>query len=148
MNDRRPRPGPDPDPDDTTLRALAARLGARAAERVDVEAVGHAVVERLRRPEVGPLATRVRRAAPPWLRLAAALVVLAGTAVVARRMTAPAEPLPRLVADELTGLGAEQLTELLGSLDEALGATTIPADDALDDLTAEQLESVLRALEG
>lgn len=135
-----------PDPDDAALRQLAARLGARAADRVDAETVGRAVVDRLRSPAVVPLGARVRRPGPVWLRLAAALVVLAGAGVVARRLVP--DPAPSLVVDELTDLGAEQLTELLGSLDQALGATPAPAEDGLDDLDAEQLERVLRAMEG
>jgi hypothetical protein len=142
------RPSHVPDPDDTALRALAARLGARAAERVDVDAVGRAVVERLRSPNVVPLATRVRRATPLWLRLAAALVVLAGAGIVARRLVPSADPAPQLVTDELSDLGAEQLTELLGSLDETLAGTDVPVGDELDDLNVEQLERVLRAMEG
>ena len=141
-------PGPGPEPDDAALRHLAARLGVRAADRVDPAAVGRAVVERLRITAVVPLAGRVRRRRPGWLRLAAALVVLAGAGVVAGRLLPVPEPAPRLVADELTDLGAEQLSELLGSLDQALGGAAAPADDGLDDLDAEQLERVLRAMEG
>lgn len=141
-------PGPRPDPDDAALRHLAARLGVRAGDRVDPAAVGRAVVERLRAPGVVPLAGRRRRRSPAWLRLAAALVVLAGAGVVARRLLPVPDSAPRLVADDLTDLGAEQLTELLGSLDQALGGAAAPADDGLDDLDAEQLERVLRAMEG
>jgi hypothetical protein len=105
-----------------------------------------AVLERLRDPGVVP---RGRHGGGPgWLRLAAALVVLAGAGVVARRLRPVPDPAPRLVADDLTDLGAEQLTELLGSLDQALGGAAAPADDGLDDLDAEQLERVLRAMEG
>jgi len=65
---------------------------------------------------------------------------------VARRLAPhPAAP---LMADELTDLGAEQLTDLLGTLDQALGTTLAPPEDELDDLDAEQLERVLRAMEG
>jgi hypothetical protein len=142
------RPSHTPDPDDTALRALAARLGARAAERLDVDAVGRAVAERLRNPEVTPLAARVRRAPLMWLRLAAALVVLAGAGIVARRLVPPADPVPQLVADELSDLGAEQLTELLGSLDETLAGSDVPVGAELDDLNVEQLERMLRAMEG
>lgn len=141
-------PGQRPEPHDAALRQLAARLGVRAADRVDPVAVGRAVVERLRAPAVVPLAGRRSRRTLAWLRLAAALVVLAGAGVVARRLLPVPDPAPRLVADDLTDLGAEQLTELLGSLDQALGGATAPADDALDDLDAEQLERVLRAMEG
>jgi hypothetical protein len=142
------RPSHTPDPDDTALRALAAHLGARAAERVDVDAVGRAVVRRLRRPAVVPLATRARRATPMWLRLAAALVVLAGAGMVARRLVTSANPVPQLVTDELLDLGAEQLSELLASLDETLAGTDVPVGNELDDLNVEQLERVLRAMEG
>ena len=140
-------PGQGLEPDDAALRDLAARLGVRAADRVDAAAVGRAVVERLRPPGVVPFASRAGRRSV-WLRLAAALVLLAGTGVVARRMLPVPDPAPRLVADELTDLGAEQLTELLRSLDQALGGTPASADDGLDDLDAEQLERVLRAMGG
>jgi hypothetical protein len=76
------------------------------------------------------------------------LVVLAGAGVVARRVLRVPDPSPSLVADDLTDLGSEQLTELLGSLDQALGGTPAPGSDGLDDLDAEQLERVLRAMEG
>jgi hypothetical protein len=146
MNDE--LPGQRPEPDDAALRQLAARLGVRAADRVDPAAVGRVVVARLRAPAVVPLAGPVRRRSPVWLRLAAVLVVLAGTGVVARRLLPVPDPAPRLVADDLTDLGADQLTELLGSLDQALGGAAAPPDDGLDDLDAEQLERVLRAMEG
>jgi len=146
MNDRRPDPGPEPD--DAALRSVAARLGDRAADRVNAEAVARAVVERLRTAAVMPLARRVRRPGPAWLRLAAALVVLAGAGVVARRVIPGSDPAPRLVGDALTDLGAQQLTELLGSLDQTLTGPEAPASDGLDDLDAEQLERVLQALEG
>lgn len=146
MNDQ--LPGPGSEPDDAALRQLAARLGVRAADRVDAGAVARAVVERLRTPAGVPLARRGRPRGPMWLRLAAALVVLAGAGVVARRLAPAPDPAPLLVADELTDLGAEQLTELLGTLDQALGTTPAPAEDELDDLNAEQLERVLRAMEG
>lgn len=137
-----------PDPDDSALRVLAARLGTRAADRLDVEAVGHAVVRRLGGPDVVPLGTRIRRASPGWLRLAATLVLLVGASAVARRMIPRGASTPPLVTEELTGLGVEQLTELLGSLDETLKGAAAPADSTLDDLDAEQLERVLQSLEG
>ena len=140
--------GPGSEPDDAALRQLAVRLGVRAADRVDAGAVGRAVVERLRTPALAPLARRGWRRGPMWVRLAAALVVLAGAGVVARRLAPVHDPAPHLVADELTDLGAEQLTELLGTLDQTLGTTLAPAEDELDDLNAEQLERVRRAMEG
>ena len=140
--------GHGPEPDDAVLRQVATRLGTRAADRVDAAAVSRAVMERLRPPAVVSLTSRVRRQRPVWLRLAAALVVLAGAGLVARWFQPVRDSGPPFVADELTDLGAEQLTELLGSLDQALGGTTVPTENGLDDLDAEQLERVLRAMEG
>jgi hypothetical protein len=136
------------EPDDAALRTLAARLGARAAERVDAEAVGRVVVERLRAPGVVPLTSGARRRMPVWLRLAAAVVILAGGGIVATRLMAPAPPAARFVTDELSDLGADQLTELLTSLDQTLGAGAALPGDGLEDLNAEQLERVLGAIGG
>ncbi len=136
----------DADLGDEELRRLAARLGARAAARVDAEAVAQAVVERLRQPEVLPLARPGRRI-PVWLRLAAALVLLAGAGVVARQLGGPPEP-TRFVTADLVGLGTEELSDLLRTLDETLGDSVGLAPGSLDDLDAEQLETVLQSLEG
>ena len=136
------------DPDDAVLRQVASRLGARAAARLDVEQAARGVIERLHAPDVVPLGVRVYRTAPRWLRIAAGLVVLAGAGVVGRALVRSDEPPAPFVSDELTDLGVEQLTELLTSLDATLSGVTVPADSTLEDLDAEQLESVLRSLEG
>lgn len=136
----------DADLGDEELRRLAARLGSRAAARVDENAVARAVVERLRHPEVVPLLRPARRI-PVWLRLAAALVLLAGAGLVVRQRGGPAEP-TRFVAADLVGLETEELSELLSTLDETLGDSAVVAPGGLDGLDAEQLETVLRSLEG
>jgi hypothetical protein len=133
--------------DDATLRRAAARLGTRAAERVDVEQVAGAVVRRLREPDVVPLATRLRRATPRWLPLAAALVVLAGGALVARRLMDDAVPATAgaWLDGDLAELDADQLTELLRTLDQALDSTAAAVD--ADSLDADQLEALLASWE-
>src|SRR2546429_8325117 len=62
---------------DDKLQEVARRLGARAAERLDVERTAQAVVARLRtepRAEIRVLGW-IR---PAWLRIAAVLVVVVG----------------------------------------------------------------------
>lgn len=132
---------------DEELRRVAARLGARAAEALDEGAVARVVVERLREPEVMPLRRRVRRM-PVWLRIAAALAVLAGVGVVARQLTAPSEVPTRFVTADLVGLDAAALNELLQTLEETLQGAEQTGDGSLDQLDADQLETVLRSLEG
>ena len=66
---------------DERLHELARRLGVRAAERLDVERTAAAVVRRLREQ---PAATPAWWVRPAWLRLAAAVVLLLGGAVVYR----------------------------------------------------------------
>ena len=136
------------DPDDATLRRAASRLGARAAAGLDVEGIGRGVIERLHAPDVVPLRGRVYRTAPRWLRIAAGLVVLAGAGVAGRSLIPRGEPAAPFLSEEMTGLGVDQLTELLGSLDETLRGAAAAADSTLDDLDAEQLERVLQSLEG
>jgi hypothetical protein len=132
---------------DVELERLAQRLGARAAERLDVERTAAAVVARLR-------AERARQrpwwSQPAWLRAAAVIVLMAGVGLVvrARLMTHPA-PAGYFVREDLQDLSADQLREILGSLDETLNDATIqPASDDFGDLTTEQLQALLQSLEG
>src|SRR5260370_331093 len=70
---------------DDELREVAQRLGARAAERLDVERTAQAVVTRLRtepRADVRVLGW----IQPVWLRIAALLVLAAGAGVIARSL--------------------------------------------------------------
>jgi hypothetical protein len=135
--------------DDAALHALAGTLGARAAERLDVDATAAAVLERLRNePEVA----RFRWTQPAWLRIAAAAIVLLGGVLVARQLIPGGDGRhgpAHFVSDDLRGLSADQLREVLSTLDETLdlGRTTVPEPD-LEDLDAQQLRAVLRSLEG
>jgi hypothetical protein len=135
--------------DDATLRALAGRLGERAAERLDVEATAQAVIERLRSE---PAPGRWSWMQPAWLRIAAALVVLVGGALAVRQAIPRAGSGHRpahLVTDDLRDLSAPQLREVLSTLDQTLdlGRPTAPDAD-LENLDAQQLRAVLRSLEG
>jgi hypothetical protein len=123
----------------------AKRLGTEAAQRLDVEATARAVVERLREPEARPAWVQ-----PAWLRVAAVLLVLAGGGLVLRQVRGPrAVHAAHFVTDDLTDLSADQLLEVLNTLDETLDSVgTPPPESGLDDLDAQQLRTVLRSLEG
>lgn len=131
------------------MHETAQRLGAREAEGLDVDATARAVIERLRREP----AERPTWTAPAWLRIAAAVVLLAGAGLALRAAFpgagnvthAPAH----LVADDLGDLSAAELRIVLTTLDETLDLTDAADTEAtLDDLDAQQLDLVLRSLEG
>lgn len=133
------------------LHDLARRLGAREAERLDVDATARAVLERLNR---AGSATDRRWSGSTWLRVAAALVLLVGGVVLTREWLGP-DPAGQVAAiptgADLGALSSDQLEDLLDSLDRTLDLSA-PAPDssgtALDDLTADELRAMLRALEG
>ena len=103
---------------DAKLREVARRLGARAAERLDVERTAQAVVGRLRtdpRAEVRVLGW-IR---PGWLRIAALLVMVVGAGVVAVNVRIPGvmPPVPSATAaGELSELSGDELREVLESV--------------------------------
>jgi hypothetical protein len=129
---------------DEGLRAAARRLGAPAAERLDVEAAARGVVTRL---ETEP--SRGAWSAAAWLRIAAALLVLLGAGVVGRGwVKGPAgEAVVFPVSTDLAELGERDLERLLSSLNDVLRPEPAAEDD-LYDLTEDQLRVVLRSLEG
>jgi hypothetical protein len=132
---------------DAKLQEAAQLLGARAAEKLDLERIATTVVERLREPAG---ATRPAWLQPAWLRIAAAVIVLVGGALVWQTVK-NRTPLhvAHFVTDDLSDLSADQLRDVLNTLDETLdsGSTTLPDSD-LEDLDAQQLQAVLRSLEG
>ena len=133
---------------DAELRAIAQGLGARAAERLDVEATAQAVLEGLRqRP---PTVRRTWRR-PAWLSLAAAFVLLLGTSVVLRRVHRHTKPTAGVVAPagvDLNDLSPDQLREVLNTFDQSWEAEMGSADTEWEDLKAPELRSLLRSLEG
>jgi hypothetical protein len=135
------------DEHDLELERLASQLGRGAAERLDVERTAVAVIQRLR---VERAARRPWWSQPAWLRAAAVIVLMAGVGLVVRgRFVGRSAPAGSYVREELQGLTADQLREVLGSLDQTLNDATIePADDDFSDLTTEQLQALLQSLEG
>lgn len=133
---------------DARLQEAARRLGTAAADRLDVDRVAARVVERLRSDAARVPGPRWIR--PAWLRIAAAVLVLAGGSLVVRQMAGPASAHgAHFVTDDLTDLTADQLRDVLNTLDETLdlGSTT-PPEEGLEDLDLQQLRAVLRSLEG
>ena len=131
---------------DGKLQELARQLGTRAAERLDLEATAAAVLRRLRDREQQ---RRLRWLQPTWLRAAAAVVLIAGGVVLARSIgpTLPAHP-AHYVAEDLNGLSATELRDVLNGLDQTLQNAPARSDAGLDELSPEQLKAVLRSLEG
>ena len=134
--------------EDAKLHDAAKRLGVAAAEKLDVDRIAAVVGERLRSEPAR--ATRPAWIQPTWLRIAAAVLVLVGGGLVMRHAWSPtAKHGAHFVTDDLTDLTADQLRDVLSTLDETLdlGSTTLPEAD-LEDLDAQQLQAVLRSLEG
>lgn len=132
--------------DDRRLNELAQRLGARAAERLDVEKTAEAVLARLREPVERP-----SWIPPAVLRIAAMLVVLVGGVFVlknGRDVSGHAGAAAHLVADDLSDLSNEELQSVLAGFDEMLDSTLAPTSTDLNELDAQQLQTVLRSLEG
>jgi hypothetical protein len=137
--------------DEVRLEAMAQRLGTQAAERLNVERTTAAVIGRLRAEP--PRASRWSWMQPTWLRIAAALVVLVGGGLIARRAFVQpgnaGHAIAHFVRDDLTDLSRDQLREVLNRLDETLDlGRTQTSEVDLENLDAQQLRAVLRSLEG
>jgi hypothetical protein len=141
--------------DEAKLEAMAQRLGAQAAERLNVERTAAAVVGRLRAEPASD--ARWSWMQPTWLRIAATLAILVGGGLIAHQLLVQpgtsggggGHEIAHFVRDDLTDLSADQLREVLSTLDETLdlGGNRTPEVD-LEDLDAQQLRAVLRSLEG
>lgn len=126
------------------LNELARKLGARAAERIDVEATARRVVERLReQPARRPIWVQ-----PTWLRVAAAVVILLGGAITLRQIWLGGmldEPVTHFIADDLGDLSTDELRTLLTSFDEIITESVLPdSTPDLQELDAQQLRELLR----
>ena len=133
---------------DAKLQELAQRLGTRAAERLDVERTAHAVVARLREEARAPARPSVW-SRPAWLKIAAALVVVAGAGVVARGVW-PARPGAAAPVEtvDLSDMSAPQLRELLRSVEQPGAPEPVSSQDVgLEDLSPAQLRALLASLE-
>jgi hypothetical protein len=137
---------------DGKLQEVARRLGAGAADRLDVERTAQVVVARLRtepRADVRVLG-RIR---PAWLRIAALLVIVVGAGVVVRSLWYKQPTATALVAAagaELNDLSADQLRQVLEAVGEPSGEheTVSSQDVSLEDLSALELRALLESLEG
>ena len=137
---------------DDKLQEVARRLGARAAERLDVERTAEAVVARLRtepRAEVRVLGW----IQPAWLRIAAVLLLLVGAGVVALNVRSPQPTTllpPASAGGELSELSGDELRIVLAALQEpsAERQGVAPQDVGLEDLSALELRALLESLEG
>lgn len=136
--------------DEARLERLAQGLGARAAERLDVEATAQRVVERLREQPV----SRPVWVHETWLRIAAAVVIAVGGAFALGKVWSgsPSDGhSAHLVADDLRDLSTDELQAVLTSFDELVtqDSVAVPeSDNDLRELDAQQLRAVLRSLEG
>lgn len=130
---------------DHEMEQLAQQLGKRAAERLDVEATARAVVERLREQP----ARRFGWTPPEWLRVAAVVALLLGVGVTLDRVIAPSIPVAASYGlEDLQELTTAELEQMLATLDQTLSADEADVPDSnLDELTPEQLQSLLRSLE-
>lgn len=137
---------------DSQLEELAKRLGADAADRLDVAATARKVVQRLKDQPVRRTTWLQQR----WLRIAAALVIVLGGAVVASRLTPGRRPgvsahLAHFVADDLSDLSTDQLRAVLSSFEDIVTSDSVAVPESnpdLRELDAQQLRAVLRSLEG
>jgi hypothetical protein len=132
---------------DSELERIAARLGDRAAARLDVEQTAAAVLSRLRTREQ----VVSWRAGPMLLRLAAALVLAVGAAFYGYRLfsgdSVAGTEVATVEVPALQTLASSELEEVLDSL-----STDTPASEAiavgLQSLNNDQLTELLRQMEG
>ena len=132
---------------DAKLQELARQLGAQAAERLNVQATAAAVLRRL---SVREQERTLWWMQPSWLRAAAAVVLIAG-GVALWHTGGPRLPVhpSHYVAEDLNGLSADDLRNVLSGLDQTLNGTEpAEAEPGLNELSPEQLKAVLRSLEG
>lgn len=126
------------------LIQAAQKLGAQAAERLDVDATARKVVERLRE-QPARQTTWIRTT---WLRIAAALVLIVGGGLVMARVvkdTRHPTANTHLIADDLRDLSTDDLRSLLTSFDQVINESVMPDSTAdLPELDAQQLRQLLR----
>jgi hypothetical protein len=133
---------------------LARRLGAEAADRLDVERTAQAVVARLRAGDV-PQRPPIRWMQPAWMRAAAGVVLIIGAGLLIYwRLQHPTPETvdPTVVvasAGELQDFTSGQLRNVLNGLDSTVEMTpTVHAGEAgVEDLSEPQLQSLLKAME-
>lgn len=136
---------------DDELRQAARRLGADAAERLDVERTAQVVLDRLRAGE-HPRTSPIHWMQPAWMRAAAAVVLIVGAGLLVRHRLD--HPVALASGDsvsssgEFQDLSSGQLRDVLAGFDEPLEAPAVHAGEAgVEDLSAPQLQALLRSME-
>ena len=125
------------------LIQAARQLGARAADRIDVETTARKVVERLREQPV----RRTTWIHQSWVRIAAMVVVLVGGVLWFAPGHGPGarQDGAHFVADDLRDLSTDELRSLLSSFDQILDENVVPDSTAdLPELDTQQLRELLR----
>lgn len=136
--------------DDARLESLAKRLGARAADRLDVDATARKVLQRLK-DEPAQRTTWIQQS---WLRIAAAIVIVVGGGFALRQVWPSRDSgthVAHFVADDLSDLSADELRDVLTSFDDLVASDSDAVPESgtdLRELDAQQLRAVLRSLEG
>src|SRR5258708_40046236 len=138
---------------DEALRQVARRLGAEAADRLDVERTAQTVVARLRAGDA-PARSPIHWMQPAWMRAAAGVVLIVGAGLLIYwRLYHPPEigvpPVMVASAGELENFTSGQLRDVLNGLDNTVEIMpTVHAGDAgVDDLSETQLQSLLTAMQ-
>lgn len=136
---------------DEELRHAAQRLGATAADRLDVEQTAQAVLSRLRAGEA-PTRAPIHWMQPAWMRAAAVVVLIIGAGAI-YRVTHPVQPdggvaTARPTADVLADIPSGQLQDVLSDLNDPLEMPgAVHAGEAgVEDLSEPQLQSLLEAI--
>ncbi len=134
--------------DEQRLERLAAKLGERAADRLDLDATAEGVLRRLRaepEPVVWWRRPRVVRTLA-----AAALVVLAAGVLVTNRVTRAASEEGQVAQTEFFELESLTFAELEEVLDSLAYDRPVAEGSAasLDDLDERQLRQLLASMEG
>ena len=139
---------------DEELRHAAQRLGAAAADRLDVERTAQAVVARLRAGDA-PARPPISWMQPAWMRAAAGVVLILGAGLLVYwRLHQPPQTgdVPSVAvasAGEFEDVTSGQLREVLDGLDKTVEMTpTVHAGEAgVEDLSEPQLQSLLKTME-
>ena len=131
--------------EDAALVAAARRLGADAADRLDLDRTARRVLERWRaeRARVRPFYGR-----PAFLRIAAVLVLVGAGVVTWRARGRGPEEVAVLPTDAgLEGLSADQLQALLPTVSQPAGESALAAyDGGLEGLSPAELRTLLLSL--
>ncbi len=140
---------------DQELRRVAQRLGAAAAERLNVDRTAQAVLARLQAGDA-PLRSPIRWIQPAWMRAAAVVVLIFGAGLLTYRIIHPTaqssgrdSTIAVPAAGELAGFTSGQLQDVLAGLNEPIEVTpAVHAGEAgVEDLSKSQLQSLLQAME-